>query len=54
MMVHRQEKYDDEPQQENMGKAEILNTKNRNGACGTVLIGYDGPTFRFHELEAWA
>lgn len=54
MMVHRQEKYDDEPNQENMGKAEILITKNRNGACGTVLIGYDGPTFRFHELEAWA
>lgn len=54
MMVHRQEKYDDEPQQENMGKAEILITKNRNGACGTVLIGYDGPTFRFHELESWA
>ena len=55
MMVHRQEKYDDEPQQENMGKAEILITKNRNGACGSVLVGYDGPTFRFHELgtESW-
>lgn len=55
MMVHRQEKYDDEPNQENMGKAEILITKNRNGACGSVLVGYDGPTFRFHELgpESW-
>ena len=55
MMVHRQEKYDDEPDQENMGKAEILITKNRNGACGSVLVGYDGPTFRFHELgpESW-
>jgi len=51
MMVHRQEKYDDEPQQENIGNAEILITKNRNGACGAVLVGYDGPTFRFYELR---
>ena len=51
MMVHRQEKYDDEPNQENIGNAEILITKNRNGACGAVLVGYDGPTFRFYELR---
>lgn len=49
MMVHRQEKYDDEPQQENMGKAEIIITKNRNGACGSVPVGYDGATFRFYD-----
>lgn len=55
MMVHRQEKYDDEMNQENMGKAEILITKNRNGACGSVLVGYDGPTFRFYEIggQSW-
>ena len=30
-------------------------TKNRNGECGTVHCGYDGATFRFHELgpESW-
>lgn len=53
MMVHRQEKYDDQPKLENMGKAEIIITKNRNGACGSVLVGYDGPTFRFFELAGW-
>jgi replicative DNA helicase len=51
MMVHRQEKYDDELQQENIGKAEIIITKNRNGACGSVPVGYDGPTFRFYEVR---
>ena len=50
MMVHRQEKYDDTPKQENLGKAEIVVTKNRNGATGSVIIGFDGPTFRFYEL----
>ena len=54
MMVHRQEKYDDEPQEENIGKAEILITKNRNGACGAVLVGYNGPTFKFYELGRWS
>lgn len=55
MMVHRQEKYDDELQQENIGKAEILITKNRNGPCGSVMVGYDGPTFRFYEMggKSW-
>lgn len=55
MMVHRQEKYDDEMNQENMGKAEILITKNRNGPCGSVMVGYDGPTFRFYEMggQSW-
>lgn len=50
MFVHRQERYDDEPKEENIGKAEIIITKNRNGPCGSVVVGYDGPTFRFHEL----
>ena len=55
MMVHRQEKYDDEMNQENIGKAEILITKNRNGPCGSVMVGYDGPTFRFYEMggQSW-
>lgn len=51
MMVHRQEKYDDKPTQEHMGMAEIIITKNRNGECGTVHCGYDGPTFKFYDLE---
>lgn len=50
MFVHRQERYDDEPKQENIGKAEIIVTKNRNDGCGAVHVGYDGPTFRFFEL----
>lgn len=55
MMVHRQEKYDDEPNMENMGKAEIIITKNRNGACGVVHCGYKGSTFRFYEMggQSW-
>lgn len=53
MFVHRQEKYDKDPVQENMGKAEIIVSKNRNGGCGSVNVGYDGPTFRFYELDAW-
>lgn len=56
LMVHRQEKYDDDPKQEIIGKAEIIITKNRNGECGVVYCGYDGPTFRFYDLtgaESW-
>lgn len=49
LMVHRQEKYD-EDSQEHQGKAEIIVTKNRNGETGTVLVGFDGSTFRFYEL----
>lgn len=51
MMVHRQEKYDEDPKQEDIGKAEIIITKNRNGECGIVHCGYDGPTFTFYDLE---
>lgn len=51
LMVHRQEKYEDEPKSEDVGKAEIIITKNRNGECGFVHVGYDGPTFRFYGLE---
>jgi len=50
LMVHRQEKYD-EDSQEHQGKAEILVTKSRNGRTGSVLVGFDGPTFRFYELN---
>lgn len=55
LMVHRQEKYEANPGHEHLGKAEIIITKNRNGECGTVHCGYDGATFRFHEMgpESW-
>jgi replicative DNA helicase len=52
MFVHRQEKYDKEPVQANIGKAEIIVSKNRNGGCGVVDVGYDGPTFEFYELDS--
>ena len=51
MMVHRQEKYDDNPVIENIGKAEIIITKNRNGACGSAQCGYKGSTFQFYDTE---
>lgn len=50
MFVHRQEKYDDEPKAENMGKAEIIVSKSRNSEIGSVLVGYDGPTFKFFDM----
>ena len=50
MMVHRQEKYDEEDA-EWQGKAEIIVTKSRNGKTGTSLVGFDGSTFRFYELN---
>lgn len=49
LMVHRQEKYEDSPGLDVVGKAEIIITKNRNGECGSVHCGYDGPTFRFYD-----
>lgn len=49
LMVHRQEKYEDSPSMDVVGKAEIIITKNRNGECGSVHCGYDGPTFRFYD-----
>ncbi len=50
IMVHRQEKYD-EKDVEWQGKAEIIVTKSRNGKTGTSLVGFDGSTFRFYELN---
>lgn len=50
IMVHRQEKYD-ERDVEWQGKAEIIVTKSRNGKTGTSLVGFDGSTFRFYELN---
>lgn len=52
MMVHRQEKYD-EQNIEHQGKAEIIVTKSRNGKTGTSLVGFDGSTFRFYELNKY-
>lgn len=55
MMVHRQEKYE-EDNQDHIGKAEIIITKSRNGKTGTTLVGFDGATFRFYELpgaQSW-
>lgn len=50
MMVHREEKYhEDKPEWH--GKAEIIVTKSRNGKTGTALLGFDGATFRFYELN---
>ena len=51
MFVHRQERYEENPDQDLIGKAEIIITKNRNGPCGSVFVGYDGPTFGFYELH---
>lgn len=49
IFVHRQEKYEAE-NQEFHGKAELIISKSRNGETGSVVVGWDGATFRFFEL----
>lgn len=49
IFVHRQEKYEAD-NQEFHGKAELIISKSRNGETGSVVVGWDGSTFRFFEL----
>ena len=49
MFIHREEYYDDKP--ENKGKAEIIIAKQRNGALGTVELGFRGEYTWFMDLS---
>jgi replicative DNA helicase len=48
MFIHREEYYDPKP--ENKDKAEIIISKQRNGALGTVELGWKGEFTRFFDL----
>lgn len=51
MFFYRDEVYDDESADK--GKAEILVRKNRHGAVGDVVVGFDGPSMTFYELTGF-
>ena len=48
MFIHREDYYDKKP--ENEGKAEIIIAKQRNGALGTVELGFKGEITKFIDL----
>lgn len=35
------------------GKAELIISKHRNGPTGKVVVGYDGPRTKFHDLQSF-
>jgi len=47
--IHREEVYSGK--QEDAGKAELLITKHRNGALGTVNLKFDGARLRFRSVD---
>ena len=49
MFIHREEYYDDKP--ENKGMAEIIIAKQRNGALGTCNLGWKGEYTWFMDLD---
>ena len=51
MFIYREDKYRDDLPEEDKNKAEIIIAKQRNGATGTVMLGWQGEYTKFVNLE---
>lgn len=51
MFIYREDKYKDDLPEEDKNKAEIIIAKQRNGATGTVMLGWQGEYTKFVNLE---
>lgn len=51
MFIYREDKYREDMPEEDKNKAEIIIAKQRNGATGTVMLGWQGEYTRFVNLE---
>lgn len=51
MFIYREDKYKDDLPEEDRNKAEIIVAKQRNGATGTIRLGWQGEFTKFVNLE---
>lgn len=51
MFIYREDKYRDDLPEEDKNKAEIIVAKQRNGATGTITLGWKGEYTKFVNLE---
>lgn len=51
MFIYREDKYRDDLPEEDKNKAEIIIAKQRNGATGTIMLGWQGEYTKFVNLE---
>jgi replicative DNA helicase len=51
MFIYREDKYKDDLPEEDKNKAEIIVAKQRNGATGTIRLGWQGEFTKFVNLE---
>ncbi len=51
MFIYREDKYKDDLPEEDKNKAEIIIAKQRNGATGTIRLGWQGEFTKFVNLE---
>lgn len=51
MFIYREDKYRDDLPEEDKNKAEIIIAKQRNGATGTIMLGWQGEYTKFLNLE---
>ncbi|MDE7366682.1 MAG: replicative DNA helicase [Lachnospiraceae bacterium] len=51
MFIYREDKYRDDLPEEDKNKAEIIIAKQRNGATGTIRLGWQGEYTKFVNLE---
>ena len=51
MFIYRDDKYRDDLPEEDKNKAEIIVAKQRNGATGTIMLGWQGEYTKFVNLE---
>ena len=51
LFIYREDKYRDDLPEEDKNKAEIIIAKQRNGATGSVMLGWQGEYTKFKNLE---